>query len=232
MGKKTVLVIAGSDSSGGAGIAADLRALERAGVSARIALTAVTAQTDQGVTHIEGTGKESFLAQLQAAGPIDAIKVGMLTDAPHVHGLTAWLGSLDNPPPVVVDPVLVSTSGGQLLDDNGIAALWSLLPYVTLLTPNVAEAKVLASGAPIEDWAEAMPCAVLVTGGDEGEDLIEDVLFFDEEEVGYDHERVPGSFRGTGCALASYIAAELAHGRPIDQAVGHGILALVDALKS
>lgn len=230
--RPTVLLVGGTDSSGGAGLAADLRALAGAGGVARIAVTAVTAQTDHAVTHVHPVPVEALRAQLLAAGPVDAIKLGMLVDAEHVRCVAEFLGGLDPLPPVVLDPVIRSTSGGVLLDDDGVDALWSLLHLVDLVTPNQTEAQVLAGDAPYEDWAEAAPCPVLVTGGDgePGADELIDVLFIDEDEVEYAHERVPGSHRGTGCQLATRIAANLARNTPLEEAIGFAIQDLVAAL--
>lgn len=230
--RPTVLLVGGTDSSGGAGIAADLRALTAAGGAARIAVTAVTAQTDQAVTHVHPVPVEALRAQLDAAGAVDAIKLGMLVDAAHVRCVADWLGGLDPLPPVVLDPVIRSTSGGVLLDDDGVDALWGLLHLVDLVTPNVVEAQALAGDAPWEDWAEAAPCPVLVTGGDgePGATELVDVLFIDEDEVEYAHERVPGAHRGTGCQLATRIAANLGRGTPLEEAIGLAIQDLVVSL--
>lgn len=231
--RPTVLVIAGSDSSAGAGIAADLRALESAGVLARLAITAVTAQGAAGVARVDPVPLDGLQAQLDAAGAVQAIKLGMLVDADRVRLVERWLARLDPLPPVVLDPVLRSTSGGELLTAEGADALWSLLPHVDLLTPNRAEAQVLAGDAPWDDWAEAVPCPVLVTGGDtpDDDDEITDLLFIDEDVVEYVHPRVPGAHRGTGCQLASHIAAGLARGVDLEQAIGEAIQALEDALR-
>ncbi len=216
-----VLVIAGSDSSGGAGIAADLRALE--GHEVLLAITAVTAQSEAGVRRVDPVPIDGLKAQLEAAGPVDAIKIGMLVDAEHVRCVARHLREIDPLPPVVLDPVLRSTSGGELLTEDGVAALWDLFDLVDLVTPNQAEAQVLAGDAPWQAWAEAMPCPVLVTGGDLDGDEIVDVLFIDEDELEYAHPRVPGAFRGTGCQLSSRIAAHLAEDTPLEEAVGLAI---------
>lgn len=228
-----VLVIAGSDSSTGAGIAADLRALEASGCSVRLAITAVTAQGSEGVARVDPVPLDGIRAQLDAAGPIDSVKIGMLVDADRVRLVARWLAEQDPLPPVVLDPVIRSSSGGDLLDASGIEALWSLLDHVDLVTPNRSEAEVLAGDAPWQAWAEAVPCPVLVTGGDthDGDEIV-DLLFIDEDEVEYAHERVPGEHRGTGCALASRIAGQLARGEDLEQAIGNAILDQVEALKA
>lgn len=226
-----VLVVAGSDSSGGAGLAADLDVLLDEGCAVRLAVTAVTAQTPEGVTAIAPIPGDVLRAQLDAAGSVDAVKVGMLAGLEQVQTLIRWLATLDPRPPVVVDPVLRSSTGSSLLSDDGADALWELWPLVALATPNHAEAEVLSDGAGAEDWAGALPCPVLVTGGDrEGDEVID--LFFDGEEEPAElaHPRVEGTRRGTGCRLSSHIAARMAHGEPVEDAVFGGIQAIVDWL--
>jgi hydroxymethylpyrimidine/phosphomethylpyrimidine kinase len=226
---KTLLIIAGSDSSGGAGIAADLRAARKAGIQARLAVTAVTAQTPDGVTHVAPVPVEALRAQLDAAGSVDAVKIGMLYDTERVQCVAGWLA--ERRLPVVLDPVMRSTSGGALLDDEGVDALWKLFDHTSLVTPNQLEAQALAGEGRWDDWAEAVPCPVLVTGGDvEGEE-IEDLLFINENIVEYVHARIEGTHRGTGCALATLIASRLARGEVLESAVGEAIQDLEELLR-
>jgi len=226
-----VLVVAGTDSSGGAGIAADLDVLLEEGCAVRLAVTAVTAQTPTGVGAIAPIEASVLRAQLDAAGPVDAVKVGMLAGLEQVQTLVEWLSTLQPRPPVVVDPVLRSSTGTALLSQEGAEALWKLWPLVALATPNHAEAEALSDGAGAEDWAGALPCPVLVTGGDlEGDEVID--LFFDGEEDPAElaHPRVDVNRRGTGCRLSSHIAARMARGDEVEDAVFGGIQAIVDWL--
>jgi len=117
------------------------------------------------------------------------------------------------------------------LDTDGIDALWRLLDHTTLVTPNQAEAQALAGEGRWDDWAEAAPCPVLVTGGDVEGDEIEDLLFIDENIVEYVHPRIEGSHRGTGCALATLIATRLARGAVLEVAVGESIQDLEELLR-
>jgi len=228
--RPVVLVVAGSDSSGGAGFSADLVALQDEGAAVRIALTAVTAQTTGRVIRVDPVPLAGLRAQLQAAGAIDAAKLGMLVDADRVRCVTEWLDTIDPSIPIVLDPVIRSSSGGELLSEDGVSALWPLLDRIALITPNQDEATVLAAGAPWEEWAEAVPCPVLVTGGDAGGDEIVDLLFVEEEVVEYVHPRVAGRHRGTGCALSTRVAARLARGHALESAIGGAIEALTGQL--
>jgi hydroxymethylpyrimidine/phosphomethylpyrimidine kinase len=221
----TVLVIAGSDSSGGAGIARDVRTLARLGARALCVVTAVTAQSDTRVTAVHVVPAEVVRAQIAAAfatARVEAIKIGMLATAATVRAVAAALPP--RVPPLVLDPVLASSSGGELLDDGGRAALrTTLLPRTTLLTPNIPEAAVLlgARCGPSEqallDAAAALlalgPAAVLLKGGHaEGPEATDLLLMAHAAPRWLRAPRVNAVRRGTGCALSSAIAAGLAAG--------------------
>ncbi len=227
----TVLVIAGTDSSGGAGLARDLRTLAELETRALCAVTAVTAQSDSGVLGIHVIPAPLVHAQIKAAFAtcrINAVKIGMLATAATVQAVADALSGHDGIP-VVLDPVLASTSGAALLDDAGRAALLELLlPRVTLLTPNIPEAGALL-GAPdatceAEMLAQAQALlalgarSVLMKGGHgtgaEAVDLLVSSQATDRLAVA----RMDGSCRGTGCALASAAAAGLAEGLALDTA--------------
>jgi hydroxymethylpyrimidine/phosphomethylpyrimidine kinase len=225
-----VLSIAGSDSGGGAGIQADLKAFARCGVHGTTAITAITAQNTVGVNAVEQVSSELFFAQIEAVVEdigVDAVKIGMLGTAERVEGVVAALALLiDDEPPVVVDPVMVSESGAVLLDESAREALIvRLLPMGTVVTPNIPEARVLtgmSEEASQEDLARAVlalgPKAVVVTGGHDKE-LID--LFFDGERlVEISGERHPdGAAHGSGCTHSSALAAFLAHGdEPLEAA--------------
>ena len=224
-----VLSIAGSDSGGGAGIQADLKAFARSGVHGMTAITALTAQNTVGVTGIHTVPGDFIVAQVGAVVEdigVDAVKIGMLGTAETVHAVRMALDLLEPGTPVVLDPVMVSESGAVLLDDAARAAITEqLLPRVTVITPNVPEARVLA-GAESGDDAEALarrlhelgPEAVVVTGGhrEEATDL-----FFDGTEItAIPGERHPdGAAHGSGCTHSSALAAHLALGlTPLDAA--------------
>jgi hydroxymethylpyrimidine/phosphomethylpyrimidine kinase len=223
----TALSIAGSDSGGGAGIQADLKAFARAGVHGMTAITALTAQNTVGVTGIHPVPGAFIVEQVRAVAEdlgVGAVKIGMLGTAETVAAVREALALLPPGTPVVIDPVMVSESGAVLLDDAARAALVEqLLPLATVITPNLPEARVLAgagaTGAEGEDDAEALaralhalgPDVVVVTGGHR--DAAEDVLF-DGEEV----HRIPGprhpdgAAHGSGCTHSSILAAHLALG--------------------
>lgn len=141
------LTIAGSDSGGGAGIQADLKAFARCGVHGTCAITAITAQNTVGVELVTQIPRETIVAQVRAVASdigVDAVKVGMLGDEATIDAVTEALGLVDDAP-VVVDPVMVSASGAVLLDRNAKAALIErILPLATVATPNLPEARELA----------------------------------------------------------------------------------------
>jgi hydroxymethylpyrimidine/phosphomethylpyrimidine kinase len=223
-----VLSIAGSDSGGGAGIQADLKAFARVGVHGMTAITAITAQNTVGVAAVEAVSPRIIVAQVRAVAEdigVDAVKVGMLGTAETVDAVVEALGHVGEAP-VVIDPVMVAESGAVLLDDAARAALVErLLPLTAVATPNIPEARVLTGlgeGASQEDLARAVVAlgskAAVVTGG-HSEDLVD--LFCDGERiVEIPGERHPdGAAHGSGCTHSSALAAYLAHGEePLEAA--------------
>jgi hydroxymethylpyrimidine/phosphomethylpyrimidine kinase len=221
-----VLSIAGSDSGGGAGIQADLKAFARCGVHGMTALTAVTAQNTVGVTGVYPLPQEAIVEQVRAVAEdigVDAVKIGMLGTAETIETVAGVL-DLTAGAPVVLDPVMIAESGARLLDEDALDALrMRLLPRVTVVTPNVAEAGVLAdgSGEP-EALARAIhvlgPEAVVVTGGHRADAT--DVFFDGERLVEISGERYPdGAAHGSGCTHSSALAAHLALGNePLEAA--------------
>jgi len=216
-----VLSIAGSDSGGGAGIQADLKAFARCGVHGMTAITALTAQNTVGVEAVEQIPPEMIVAQVRAVAEdigVDAVKIGMLGNAETVRAVVEALGYVGDAP-VVLDPVMVSESGARLLDEDAIEVLVDkLLPKVAIATPNIPEARVLAGrGEDVsqEDLAKSVyrlgPRAVVVTGGHSPK-LVD--LFFDgDEPVEIPGERHAGeAAHGSGCTHSSAIAAFLARG--------------------
>jgi hydroxymethylpyrimidine/phosphomethylpyrimidine kinase len=223
-----VLSIAGSDSGGGAGIQADLKAFARCGVHGMTALTALTAQNTVGVQRVEAVAPEMIVAQVRAVAEdigIDAVKIGMLGTAATVATVVEAL-ALVGGAPVVVDPVMVAESGAALLDEEARRALVErLLPLTAVATPNIPEARVLAGAgeaATQEELARGVlalgPRAVVVTGGHSA-GLVD--LFYDGERlVEIPGERHPdGAAHGSGCTHSSALAAFLARGEePLEAA--------------
>jgi hydroxymethylpyrimidine/phosphomethylpyrimidine kinase len=212
-----VLSIAGSDSGGGAGIQADLKAFARCGVHGMTAITAVTAQNTRAVTAVYPLPPEAIVEQVRAVADdigVDAVKIGMLGTAETIETVAKALDLVPGAP-VVLDPVMISESGARLLDEDALAALRAaLLPRVTVVTPNLPEAQILAG----EDTdpvtlAEAIhslgASVVVVTGGHRAEAT--DVFFDGERLVEIPGERYPdGAAHGSGCTHSSALAAGLA----------------------
>ncbi len=231
-----VLAIAGSDSGGGAGIQADLKAFAACGVHGMTAITAITAQNTVGVTAVEAVSPGVILAQVRAVARdigVDAVKIGMLGTAATIQAVAQALDELPaaghpGPVPVVLDPVMVSESGARLLEPAAQAALITqLLPRVLVVTPNLPEASALAAAGgahiPADDGgsdaaaglARAIhalgPRVVVVTGGHR--DQATDVFFDGEQLVEIPGERFPsGAAHGSGCTHSSVLAARLAWG--------------------
>jgi hydroxymethylpyrimidine/phosphomethylpyrimidine kinase len=218
-----VLSIAGSDSGGGAGIQADLKAFARCGVHGMTAITALTAQNTVGVTGVHPVPCAFIVEQVRAVADdigVDAVKIGMLGTAETVAAVDEALDLLAPGTPVVIDPVMVAESGAVLLDDEARAALIGmLLPRATVITPNLPEARVLAGPAAPDD-AESLaralhalgPDVVVVTGGHREEAT--DVLFDGDGIHLVAGERHPdGAAHGSGCTHSSALAANLALGR-------------------
>jgi hydroxymethylpyrimidine/phosphomethylpyrimidine kinase len=234
-----VLVIAGSDSSGGAGIQADIRTMASMGVHAATAITAVTTQTSGQLRGVVMISTASVIDQCNAAMaelPIAAVKVGMLGSSDMARSVGTWLQQRASSLPVVVDPVMTSSSGGSLVDDDIVDALQAaVLPHTTVLTPNLDEAARFAGhaihGVEQQTLLAQRLCAqlrphthrgVVVKGGHGPGDPI-DVLVGDSvegERMCLRARRIDSVHtRGTGCSMASSIAAALAHGSSLVDAV-------------
>ena len=221
-----VLSIAGSDSGGGAGIQADLKAFAACGVHGMTAITAITAQNTVGVSAVHQVPPEVIVEQVRQVAEdigVDAVKIGMLGDVATIEAVIEALGHV-GAAPVVLDPVMVAESGAHLLAENARDALRErLVPLTDVVTPNIAEAQVLAGReAEAAELARAVHSlgakAVVVTGG-HGAEATD--VFFDgerlEEIPGERHEG--GAAHGSGCTHSSALAAYLAHGLdPLDAA--------------
>ncbi len=240
-----VLVIAGTDSSGGAGLVRDLRTLHDLGAEALCAVTAVTAQSHARVSAVQPLPPELIRAQIRCAlesRRVDAIKIGMLGTAAAVEAVAECLAAPLRLP-VVLDPVLRSSSGGVLLDEAGQRAMQQrLFPLTTLLTPNIPEAAVLCGAqpasdtdaAPLLEWAARLlgqgPRAVLIKGGHGSGPEAADLLACDGQTRWLTSARLAGSLRGSGCALASAIAAGLARGESLEEACWNARRYVLDLL--
>jgi hydroxymethylpyrimidine/phosphomethylpyrimidine kinase len=222
-----VLSIAGSDSGGGAGIQADLKAFARSGVHGMTAITAVTAQNTRAVNAVYPLPPEAIVEQVRAVAEdigVDAVKIGMLGNAETIAAVERALDLVPEAP-VVLDPVIVAESGARLLDQAAEEALRSaLVPRVTVVTPNLSEAAVLAGAAPEAEPTAGLepellaraihalgPRAVVVTGGHREEAT--DLFFDGERVVEIPGMRYPnGASHGSGCTHSSALAAQLALG--------------------
>jgi hydroxymethylpyrimidine/phosphomethylpyrimidine kinase len=221
-----VLVIAGSDSSGGAGLLRDAQTLSEFNVDTLCAITAVTAQTDDRVDATCYVPPDLVAQQVSnalASGQISAIKIGMLGSRAIVDAVVGALPRRESIP-IVLDPVLASSSCVPLLDSDGLAALRDvLLPRSTLVTPNLIEAAALLGEAEATSEARMVqraerilsmgPTGVLLKGGHAtGKESVDILLVSGAPMIRLCAERIDVQLRGTGCALSSAIAAELAHG--------------------
>ncbi len=218
-----MLSIAGSDSGGGAGIQADLKAFAACGVHGMTAITAITAQNTVGVSAVLAVAPEMIIAQVRAVAQdigVDAVKIGMLSNAETIDAVAQALGELAPATPVVIDPVMVSESGAELLsaDARGVLAR-RLLPRASVVTPNLPEARVLAAADGATEDAEALaraihalgPDVVIVTGGHRAQ--ASDLLYDGAQLLAIDGPRHPdGAAHGSGCTHSSVLAARLAHG--------------------
>ncbi|MDQ3075268.1 MAG: bifunctional hydroxymethylpyrimidine kinase/phosphomethylpyrimidine kinase [Pseudomonadota bacterium] len=221
-----ILVIAGSDSGGGAGIQADIKTITMLGGHAMTAITAITAQNTLGVSAIHAVPTETVLAQIDAVVDdigVDAVKIGMIGSPFTALHIAARLERLEGVP-VVFDPVMVATSGATLADDPTIAAFAKLMDVATLVTPNLPELRRLTTEE--DEVAGALQlvskhrCAVLIKGGHEEGDALADALIEEDNMTSWQGQRIDtSSTHGTGCTLASAIAFYLGSGLSLAEAV-------------
>lgn len=228
---RTALSIAGSDSSGGAGIQADIKTMTANGVYAMTAITALTAQNTTGVTGIMEVTPEFLAQQLDSIFTDirpDAVKIGMVSSSALIHVIAEKLKEYkaEN---VVVDPVMIATSGSKLISDDAIETLKTcLMPLSSILTPNIPEAEVLAEMKveteeemilAAKKISETFNCAVLCKGGHQLNDA-NDLLYRDGEYKWFHGKRIQNpNTHGTGCTLSSAIASNLAKGYSMDESV-------------
>ncbi len=241
-----VLTIAGSDSGGGAGIQADLKTFSALGCYGMTAITALTAQNTQGVSGIHAVAPEFLKAQLQAVLDdigVDAVKIGML-HAPEMVHVVAWAIDHYRLRQVVLDPVMVATSGDRLIEQATVEVLRrELFPRATLITPNLDEAALLlgreiADADALEGAAQALLAqgaqAVLLKGGHLPGDSVTDLLL----EPGQAPVRLQSArlhsrnVHGTGCTLSSALACYLAQGLPLAEAVGRARAYILEAIRA
>ena len=228
---KTALTIAGSDSSGGAGIQADIKTMTANGVYAMSAVTALTAQNTTGVYGILESTPEFLASQLDCIFTDifpDAVKTGMVSSIPLIETIAAKLKEY-GAKNLVVDPVMVATSGDRLISEDAVSALKELLlPLATVLTPNIPEAEIL-SGITITDTAgmeaaakaisERYGCAVLCKGGHQVNDA-DDLLWRNGSGKWFHGKRIQNpNTHGTGCTLSSAIASNLAKGFSLEESI-------------
>src|SRR3954453_12309257 len=225
-----ILIIAGSDSGGGAGIQADIKTVTMLGGHAMTAVTAITAQNTVGVSAVHPVPAEMILAQIDAVVSdigVDAVKIGMIGSAfaaEQVARRLVHLKTLQPELPIVFDPVMVATSGSPLAEDATLAAFGKLMDVATLVTPNLPELSQLTSE---EDPVAAAlhlvgehGCAVLIKGGHEEGDALADALIEEDNMTSWQGQRIDTtSTHGTGCTLASAIAFFLAEGSTLADAV-------------
>lgn len=228
-----ILTIAGSDSGGGAGIQADLKTFSALGTFGMSAITAITAQNTLRVTAIQGLPTEMIAAQIEAVFEdigVDAVKIGML-HAPEIVRVVAEKLRKYRPKTVILDPVMVATSGAKLIENETISVLINeLFPLADLVTPNLDELVILSGGAPINTVDEMERAArsllksgcnaVLAKGGHLSGDVLTDLYVSNSDLRRMDSARIDSNnLHGTGCTLSSAIAAFCGCGEPLDKAI-------------
>ena len=228
-----ILIVAGSDSSGGAGIQADIKTVTMLGGYAMTAVTALTAQNTQGVRDVAPSSPDFVRAQIAACVEdigVDAVKIGMLGGAAIASAVAEEMDKLAVP--IVFDPVMVATSGAALADEGTIAAFARLMELATVTTPNLPELAALTGMSPgnsvaVAEEAQVLRdrhgCAVLAKGGHGEGERLQDILVTADKAASFDDERIDTRHtHGTGCTLSSAIATLLGHGQSLEHAVRLG----------
>ncbi|WP_340587336.1 bifunctional hydroxymethylpyrimidine kinase/phosphomethylpyrimidine kinase [Erythrobacter alti] len=226
-----ILAIAGSDSSGGAGIQADIKTITMLGGYAMTAVTALTAQNTRGVHGVEAMAPDFVAAQIDACLEdigVDAVKIGMIGSADIAEVVADRLEDL--PCPIIFDPVMVATSGSVLADPATIEVFEWLMELATLTTPNVPELEALGGAAGMAE----RQIAYLAKGGDADGPMVEDRLVQPgREDVVWNEARIVTKHtHGTGCTLSSAIATHMGHGLPLEDAVAQARKFVREALKA
>lgn len=242
---KRILIIAGSDSGGGAGIQADIKTATALGAFATTAVTAVTAQNTQGVTAIHHIPPDIISAQINAVINdigADVVKTGMLGNVETIKAVASALEKLNPTIPVVIDPVLVATSGDVLLETDAIAILISqLFPRATLLTPNLPEAETLLGLTVAQEDMEAAakklldlgPQAILLKGGHIKGNQLRDVLVTPTSQHVFEDQKIDTTnTHGTGCTLATAVAVHIALGLTLEEAVAKARIYVREAIRT
>ena len=242
---RSVLTIAGSDSCGGSGIQADLNTFAAFGVYGASVITAVAARNTVEVRAVEPVSDLMVVSQVESVMedlPVGAIKIGALPSVAGITVLGEHLAGLDPRVPMVVDPVVIEPKGKELSGDFILEALQNhLFPLATLITPNLEEARILTSmkieSIPeMENAARELLCfgseAVLLKGGKFEGSEITDILVTQQGVERYTHPAFTGRFHGTGCALSSAVAAQLARDVPLKEAVEIAIAYVQECLAS
>lgn len=228
------LTIGGSDSCSGAGIQADLQTFSAFGIKGCSAITALTAQNPEQITRIESVSLLQLEAEIRAVFDyydVQVVKTGMLYDAERIQLVAKLLKELHTGRPVIIDPVMVSSSGKILLDEMALSILkQELLPMASLITPNIPEAEILLGEVTGHDLSsqlsELFDVPILLKGGHLGGNKLIDILSIDGEKIAFPHDRQQWdqeSAHGTGCCLASAIAASMVQGNSLSVAVSKAI---------
>lgn len=214
---KVLLSIAGSDSSGGAGIQADIKTSEHFGVFCTTAITALTAQNTKGVSEVSEVSADFVYEQIHTILEdinVDVIKIGMLFDSDIIEVVKEVLNKVSVP--VVLDPVFISKAGSTLLKEDAQKAISSLFPYVTLITPNMHEAKALFG----EKLDINAPCPVLVKNRLTSPQSVDTLYYANRITKDYEGEFLDSqNLHGTGCSFSTAIAANLALEKPLEEAI-------------
>ncbi len=237
---KTILTIAGSDSSGGAGIQADLKTFEAFGLFGASAITVLTAQNTQGVDAIQSLPASFVKAQIQSVlndFDICAVKIGMLYSADIIEVVKELISDLDVP--IVLDPVFISKAGSMLLQDDAIASMRGLFKYATVITPNRYEANALfgseQDGLDSLEQIQQLQVPVLIKNHvykAENKTLSVDELYFGEERKVFESEHLDTTnLHGTGCSYSSAIAANLALGNSLEESIAIAKRFITEALR-
>lgn len=230
MNKPCVLVFSGSDPSGGAGISADIEALAAHGVHAMPIITAITVQDNDRVFEVHPVATDLIMEQARIVTdkiPIHAIKIGIVSSRSNALAIATWITDFKKRHPnlpVIVDPVLASGHGYSLATENPIDIVMPLLRIATIVTPNLFEASQLcpAASSALQQAQHLMNLGaenVLIKGGHGTEPIVTNSWFHDDQQQHWQWPRFPGTFHGSGCTLASAIAAQLACGTSMQLAL-------------